>query len=517
MANKGLFRAMVGSWLPAADTTNSEGSPAYAFSPRHTLAQYAATGCFNTTFYATAAKQLADMQRLVMEVEPEFVAKTALYSRRQSAMKDMPAYLCAVLSVRSPGLMAEVFDRVIDSPKMLRNFVQIMRSGAVGRKSLGTLPKRLVQRWLEQRSDEALFRGSVGNAPSLPDIIRMVHPRPATASRKALYAYLIGREYVPSDLPEIVQEFEAFKRDPTGTVPDVPFQMLTSLNLAPQAWRIVAQRANWQSARMNLNTLARHGVFTESDAVVDMARKLADPASIRAARALPYQLLAAYRMTENLPQPIATALQTAMEVATMNVPEFVGRVVVCPDVSGSMASPITGHRKGAASAVRCVDVAALATAAILRKNPTAMVLPFATGVVSMRLNPGDTVTTNAEKLAAVGGGGTNCSAPLQELNRTSGGADLVIYISDNQSWLDARGSGQATAIMQQWNMLKRRNPKARMICIDLVPNGDSQAMERVDILNIGGFSDAVFEVARIFGSGTLHPEHWIAVIEEQRI
>ena len=28
---------------------------------------------------------------------------------------------------------------------MLRNFVQIMRSGVVGRKSLGTLPKRLVQ------------------------------------------------------------------------------------------------------------------------------------------------------------------------------------------------------------------------------------------------------------------------------------------------------------------------------------------------------------------------------------
>jgi 60 kDa SS-A/Ro ribonucleoprotein len=29
-------------------------------------------------------------------------------------MKDMPALLCAVLSVQSPGLMAEIFDRVID-------------------------------------------------------------------------------------------------------------------------------------------------------------------------------------------------------------------------------------------------------------------------------------------------------------------------------------------------------------------------------------------------------------------
>ena len=67
-------------------------------------------------------------------------------------MKDMPALLCALLSVNGPGLLAEVFDRVIDSPKMLRNFVQIMRSGVVGRKSLGTLPKRLVLAWLEGRA-----------------------------------------------------------------------------------------------------------------------------------------------------------------------------------------------------------------------------------------------------------------------------------------------------------------------------------------------------------------------------
>ena len=91
--------------------------------------------------------------------------------------------------------MAEVFDRVIDSPKMLRNFVQIMRSGVVGRKSLGSLPKRLVQQWLESRSDEQLFIGSVGNDPSLADIVKMVHPKPATPARQALYGYLIGREH----------------------------------------------------------------------------------------------------------------------------------------------------------------------------------------------------------------------------------------------------------------------------------------------------------------------------------
>ncbi|MGK3816838.1 hypothetical protein ABI015_14875, partial [Enterococcus faecium] len=68
---------------------------------------------------------------------------------------------------------------------------------------------------------------------------------------------------------------------------------------------------------------------------------------------------------------------------------------------------MTGYRKGATSVVRCIDVAALVAAAMLRANRAARVLPFEQDVVLVELNPRDTVLTNAGKLAAVGGGGTN--------------------------------------------------------------------------------------------------------------
>ena len=38
----------------------------------------------------------------------------------------------------------------------------------------------------------------------------------------------------------------------------------------------------------------------------------------------------------------------------------------------------------------------------------------------------------------------------------------------------------------------------KLICIDLQPNQTTQAPERSDILNVGGFSDAVFEVMSAF-------------------
>jgi 60 kDa SS-A/Ro ribonucleoprotein len=178
-----------------------------------------------------------------------------------------------------------------------------------------------------------------------------------------------------------------------------------------------------------------------------------------------------------------------------------------------MRSPVTGYRKGSTTAVRCVDVAALVAAAVLRRNPRAEVLPFEHEVVEgLRLNPRDSVMTNAQKLAAIGGGGTNCSAPLALLNKRKAVGDLVVYVSDNESWVDARG-GRGTETMREWSAFKRRNPRARMVCIDVQPYQTVQAAESADVLNVGGFSDNVFELLADFAAGRMNPDHWVGVIE----
>ena len=139
MANKSLF-GFPGWMVPQTDTVNAEGAPAYALSPKHKLAQYAATSCFNNTFYADADLQLNAVLELCTTVEPEFVARTAIYARKHSFMKDMPALLCAALSTRDGRLHEAVFDKVIDDTKMLRTYVQMLRSGAVGRRPPNRAP-----------------------------------------------------------------------------------------------------------------------------------------------------------------------------------------------------------------------------------------------------------------------------------------------------------------------------------------------------------------------------------------
>jgi 60 kDa SS-A/Ro ribonucleoprotein len=86
-------------------------------------------------------------------------------------------------------------------------------------------------------------------------------------------------------------------------------------------------------------------------------------------------------------------------------------------------------------------------------------------------------------------------------------------VSDNQSWVDAAAVGQPTGVMKQWAVFKQRNPQARLVCIDLQPNRTTQAQGREDILNVGGFSDQVFEIVSAFASGRLNAGHWVAQIE----
>ncbi|HEX3601218.1 MAG TPA: RNA-binding protein, partial [Lacipirellulaceae bacterium] len=125
------------------------------------------------------------------------------------------------------------------------------------------------------------------------------------------------------------------------------------------------------------------------------------------------------------------------------------------------------------------------------------------------------------KLASLPAGGTNCSAPLRTLNERRAKGDLIVYVSDNESWVDTPRhgvfGGSATATMTEWSTFKARNPQARMVCIDLQPYGTTQAVERHDIVNVGGFSDQVFELLADVAAGRSARDHWVQQIQKMRL
>lgn len=505
MASKRIFGG-ANSIVPVPTTTNEAGGKAFAFSDEHVLAQYVVTSCLNDSFYIKGEAQADTIIALANKCRPEFVAKCAVYAAEQAKMKDTPALLMAVLSTRGEtglNLLKQIFNRVVKNTKMLRNYVQIIRSGKVGRKSFGHGPKKLIQQWLRNQNATSLFKGSVGNDPSLADVVKLVRPKPENNEKQSFYAWLLGKEYSFNNLPSLLQHFESYKRGDVSQVPPVPFRMLTALPLNTPQWTEIALNANWDTVRQNLNTFQRHGVLDNTKAVNQLAQLLSDVEQVRRNNVFPYQLFTTFKATEGkIPTKLSLALQDAVEHAINNVPSFDTKIAVCVDVSGSMNNPVTGYREGSTTVTRCVDVAALIAASILRTNQAdTLIVPFDTGVRNVELNPRDSIVTNAKKLA-MNGGGTACHEALAHLNRPNWrnkafDGDLVIFVSDNESWY-GQGGYRSTGVAEEWQKYKRRNKKAKLICIDLQANASTQILDNGSVLNIGGFSDEIWPVIKQF-------------------
>jgi 60 kDa SS-A/Ro ribonucleoprotein len=132
------------------------------------------------------------------------------------------------------------------------------------------------------------------------------------------------------------------------------------------------------------------------------------------------------------------------------------------------------------------------------------------------------VMTNARYLASLPSGGTACSAPLRHLNARSATGDLVLYVSDNQSWADFALQGRTpatrgTVMAEEWERFRVKSPRARLVLIDLQPNASTQVAERDDVLNVGGFSDAVFEIVSLFAKGELGSDHFVGAITKEML
>jgi 60 kDa SS-A/Ro ribonucleoprotein len=515
--------------LPKANAVNEAGGLAYKLEPKHALAQIAATGTFGNAFYCTAETQLDEVLKLIDEVDDnQYLAKLALYAREKAFMKDMPAALLVALSVRDTELMHRVFDRVVDNGRVLRTVFQMIRSGQFknkagkGRVGLSSSVQRAFQRWLNTASVGKLLSASIGNDPSLRDILRMARPTPKDNARRAMFGWLTDKsieKWAPAteaDLPVEVQSLIAYRNSESEEaqaliacgLDNVRWDLLSDAAKGPTVWAALARKMGPQALRMNLNTLLRHDVLATSAMVDYVADRIADESEIRRSKQFPYQYFAAYlNADDNVPQKIKTALHKAAEIACGNVPELPGPVVIGLDTSGSMSSAVTGNRgRGATSKMRCIDVAALFAAATLRRNPDSVVIPFDTSAYDAKMDPNDSILSIAERLAKYGGGGTDCSLPLVAANQKHAKRKFagIVLVSDNESWVGTGRHG-STGVMTAWETFvanqrklggKEANPK--LVCIDLQPYQTVQACERADIMNIGGFSDAVFNVISAF-------------------
>lgn len=507
---------------PAADTVSPSGTLVHTLQPKEAMAQLAVTGCLGDTFYASAESQLSEVGKYLdlLVSDPVYLAKLAIYARTSAFMKDMPAVILAQMAgsvaggiAGAPGplyrntrnALVTAFPRVIDNGKMLRNFVQAVRSGKFGRRSLGSMPSRLINTYLTSLTPAQLLRHCIGSAPSLIDIIRLSHPSPKDAEQAAIFRYLIrGLE---GDMPHPWNGYLDVKNGKVPvheSDPQVPWELLTNYATSKQDWIAIMYRMGWHALRMNVNTLLRHGALLprmSNAAAHYVAEKLRDPEAVKNARVFPYQIMTAYlNINPDVPRCIIDALHDAMEISASSVCTGLRDLSlgIIVDVSGSMSySSITGYRKGATSCISVKNVASLVSVTLARSCANVRLLPVDVRVYYPKFEPRDTIMTSANMLSRFGGNGTYLHLGIEALSKYDGPRfDGIIIVSDNESWGTSRFYPGATNSVAE--SLRKYFPKTKAVLIDLTPHSYSMSPSSPRILNIGGFSDSVFPVIESF-------------------
>lgn len=515
-------------------TKNRAGGNAFALDTYTKLAQLAVTGMVNNFARASSTpkeerekefksltNQLITLAKLC---DTEYVAKVAVYAKECGLVLDAPVILVAHLSTRKElEYFYTAFKAVVNNVGQLRKFVKIIRSGYVGRKSLGSAPKKAIQHFFNRMDSNKLFWQAQGTSPSIGDVIKLSHPRPNTLEKDNLFAYFIDKEYELENLPNKVKNFENFKSGDTEVVPDVPFLRLTNLNLTLDQWENVFRAMTWNQLRKSLATAARKGLFKRERFTRWVAAKLRDPEVVSRSKVMPMSILSTLSMVmtnTEIPEDVKAAITNALEISLSSAPVLTGKIAILVDTSGSMRMGVRAEDRYNSSPSRITyrNIAAIFASALLKANPSNVeVIPFDTQVhATVGISAEKSLVENATTLARFGGGGTNVAVGLQYLlkkaKQTQEVPDLVYLISDNESWIDRSHTQYRTNTFAFWNELKKFNPEAKMVCHNIADGLTTQVPSRKDILNIGGWTDTVFELIDIFYNSKT-PESWVEMIQ----
>jgi 60 kDa SS-A/Ro ribonucleoprotein len=281
----------------------------------------------------------------------------------------------------------------------------------------------------------------------------------------------------------------------------LPYEAVTAAVQSPacQVWVELLKLAPTFNLLRSLSTFGRHGVFQDSANVELAVRKLTAPEALRRARIFPFQAYAAwkaYSQAEGADPRLIAALSDALEASTDGMPLFRGRVALAPDVSGSMQGCTTSERSHTSAA----EVAGVLTAGLLRKCPDVRVLPFEEQVIDLALNPRDSVLTNAQAIASVGGGGTSLCAPVERLLAERDAVNLFVGITDEEEWV---GRGFLTA----WREYRKTvAPNAQAVLVTVVPGPHAAVPESEPGVHfVHGWSDAVLRFVADVGGAVETP------------
>lgn len=421
-------------------TVTFEGAPAYTRDAKSDLFLLAVTNMVGEdTFYEKAGERDTRFASLIHQVtveDPDWLRRFIPWLRHTANMRSAPIVALAEY-VKAGGkngraLINSTLARP-DEPAELLAYWHL----TYGRKLPAAIKRGVADSTLRLFTESAALKyDGTGNKWRLGDVIELVHPKPKAPWQSDLFRYLLnerhGRitETVPESLPMIAgraalpENVEELLADPDRLkAAGVTWEWLSSkTKMDARAWEAVIPSMGYMALLRNLRNFTEANIGLTATAYVQ--KKLADPEEVAKSKQFPFRFFSAYLNATDMTW--AATLETALNHATDNVPEFSGRTLILTDTSGSMQQQVSNKSK-----VCHYQIAAVFAASLARKAEKVELVSFADRWEKIPVNRSvlRMVETVYSRNGFVGHG-TNLGQAIAE---TWSGHDRVVVFSDMQT------------------------------------------------------------------------------------
>lgn len=479
---------------------NLEGAPAFSLNPELELYSAVVTSSLSDTFYESGDKRLKRIQELINQCSPVFVAKLAIYARREMHLRSIPLVLIVELvkSGKSTISIANAINKIVnraDEITELLAYYQIANKRQ-GVKKLNRLSKQ-VQKGLAlafNKFDEYQFaKYNRATEIKLRDALFLVHPKPKNEAQQLLFN-------------KIAQN--------TLAIPytwETELSVLGSQNFSNEYEKKIAFRDKWEelidSGKMGYMATLRNlrnilqaevrGIYIEK-----LANYIRDEKAVLQSKQLPFRFLSAYRELKELKYAwtavILDALEDAVMISARNIAGFdeKTKVVIACDVSGSMQQSISKNSK-----VMLYDIGLMLGMLMQSRCKQVLSGMFGDTWKAINMSQRNVLGNVMEYYRREGevGYSTNGYLIIEDLIKRNEIVDKVMVFTDVQLW-DSSGYGKSMSRM--WNNYKNIAPQSKLYLFDLAGYGHTPVkMNAKDVFLIAGWSDKVFDILNSLALG----------------
>lgn len=464
------FNTILKNKFRRPDAVNLAGGQAHAQSEKLELVTLLLTSFLEDQYYRKADATADRLRKLVEQIaDKRFVAKAALYARREAGMRSVSHLIAADLAraVKGEAWTKDFFDRVVhrtdDVLEILAAYLALH-----GKPLPNSLKKGLGQALARFDAYQLAKYRRENAAVKLVDAVNLLHPPHTEALSALVNGSLAPAETWETQLTQAGQE-AASDADKTER--------------KAEAWAklIRHRKIGYFALLRNLRNVLEQAPEMVDDAVA----LLTDETLIRRSLVMPFRFRVAldaiedYRASsESQRQKLVRALSVATDLSLANVPRFDGRTLVAVDCSGSMIG-------------KSIKIASLFAAVLYKANRADLML-FSGGASYQSFNRDDATLTIAQRIEEKAQwGGTNFHAIFQRADRSY---DRFVILSDMQAWM-----GYHTPAESFRQYAAKTGKRPRVFSFDLAGYGTLQFPEP-EVFALAGFSDKTMETLRFLES-----------------